>query len=349
MKKKIAIVLSVLLTIGAFAGCGAAVEDKPLKDIKVDKYVTLGEYKGLSVSVEPVSVADEEVDATVLSMYTNSFPEEKGIKDRAVIVGDTVNIDYEGKQDGVTFQGGTAQGALLTIGSGRFIAGFEDGLVGVMPGETVDLNLTFPDNYTNAELAGAAVVFTVTVNYIIPEEMDDAVIADMGIEGVSDAAGLRQYVYDFIYSYAQSSYNNNKESAVLDTFIDGCVFEELPEKLLKKYEELARTNIQSIAGSAGTSPDNYTLNYYGMSFENFVSEYATEALKQNLAMQAVANREQLNISDEELDSLLLDYAAQAGYDSVEEYVGETSKEEFRDYFMYERVFNFLVENAVVAE
>lgn len=349
MKKKIAMVLSALMTLGLLAGCGASGEVKPLKDIKVDKYVTLGEYKGLSVSVEPISVADEEIEEAMLNIYTGSFPEEKGVKDRAVIVGDTVNIDYEGKKDEVAFQGGTAQGSLLTIGSGRFIAGFEDGLVGVMPGETVDLNLTFPGNYDNADLAGAEVVFTVTVNYIIPEEMDDAIIADMGIENVADAAGLRQYVYDYLYSYAESRYNSRKESAVLSKFINSCVFEELPDNMLKKYEELARTNIQSAAGSVGTSPDNYTLNYYGMSFENFVSEYAAEALKQNLAMQAVANRENLNISDEELDSMLLDYASQAGYDSIEEYIGEMSKEDFREYFMYERVFDFLLENAVVTE
>lgn len=349
MKKKIAMILSALLLSGAFAGCGSAVEMKPLKDIKVDKYVTIGEYKGLSVTMEPVSVADAEVEEIMLDMYTGSFPQEKGVKDRAVAVGDTVNIDYEGKRDGVAFQGGTAQGALLTIGSGRFIAGFEDGLVGVMPGETVDLNLTFPENYTNAELAGAAVVFTVTVNYIIPAEMDDSVIAGMGIEGITDKEGLHQYVYDMIYSYEESIYNKNKESAVLNTFIDSCAFEELPDNMLNKYEELARTSIQREAQSAGISPDNYTLNYYGMGFENFVKEYAMEALKQNLAMQAVANRENLNINDEELDNMLFDYAAKAGYDSVEEFVGETSKEDFREYFMYERVLDFLVENAAVSE
>ncbi len=133
MKKKIAMILSALLLSGAFAGCGSAVEMKPLKDIKVDKYVTIGEYKGLFVTMEPVSVADAEVEEIMLDMYTGSFPQEKGVKDRAVAVGDTVNIDYEGKRDGVAFQGGTAQGALLTIGSGRFIAGFEDGLVGLCP------------------------------------------------------------------------------------------------------------------------------------------------------------------------------------------------------------------------
>lgn len=346
MKRKIAVILSALLTMSVLAGCGSAEAAKPLKDIKVDKYVTLGEYKGLSVSSTFVDVADEEVEAVMLNLYNNSVPEEKGVKDRAVVTGDTVNIDYEGKQDGVAFQGGTAQGAFLTIGSGRFIEGFEEGLVGVMPGETVDLNLTFPVNYGNADLAGAEVVFTVTVNYIIPAQMDDEVIAGMGITGVTNADELRKYVYDFLSFYAQSSYNSSREDEVLNQFIDGCVFEELPEAMLKKYEEIARTNIQSVASSAGMTPDNYTLNYYGMGFEEFVSEYAKEALKQNLAMQAVANRENLNISDEELDSMLADYAAQAGYDSVEEYIGETAKEDFREYFMYERVFDFLLENAV---
>ena len=149
-------------------------------DYDVESLVKLGDYKGLTYTETDTSVSDEEVESQINSTLTaHATPEQ--IKDRAVEDGDTVNIDYEGKIDGETFEGGTASGASLTIGSDSFIDGFEDGLIGVKPGEKKTLNLKFPDDYkTNPDLAGKAVVFDVTVNYIegddiVPELTDDFV------------------------------------------------------------------------------------------------------------------------------------------------------------------------------
>ena len=197
MKKKTLGLLAAILSVCMLAGCGAkdtgdgtgaatdaGTESTALKDMDVDKYVTLGEYKGLAVSVDTVEVDEDEWDTLVNNVYYGNITAENGgIMDRAVETGDTVNIDYEGKKDDVAFDGGTAQGYDLTIGSGSFIAGFEDGLIGVMPGETVDLDLTFPENYGNSDLAGQAVVFTVTVNYIQPAqdgEFSDEIISVYG-------------------------------------------------------------------------------------------------------------------------------------------------------------------------
>jgi hypothetical protein len=218
MKKKTLGLLAAVLSVAMLAGCGAkdtgngtgtatgaGTESTALKDMDVDKYVTLGEYKGLEVSVDTVEVDEDEWDTLVNNVYYGNITAENGgITDRAVETGDTVNIDYEGKKDGVAFDGGTDQGYDLTIGSGQFIAGFEDGLIGVMPGETVDLDLTFPENYGNADLAGQAVVFTVTVNYIQPAqdgEFSDEVISNFGIDGVTNEEELRQYAYDFITEF----------------------------------------------------------------------------------------------------------------------------------------------------
>lgn len=370
MKKKMVGILSALLTIAMLGGCGepkgsgetnvsealgtSETSEKSetttvLKDMDVEQYVTLGEYKQISVTVAPIEVKDEEVEQVARSLYLNAVTEENGVKDRAVALGDTVIIDYEGKQDGVAFAGGTAQGANLTIGSGQFIDGFEDGLIGVMPGETVDLNLTFPEQYHSAELAGAEVVFTVTVHYIIPEQMDDAVIAGMGIEGVTNAEELRKYVYDYMASYNEQTYNSNKESAVLTAFMDGCVFGELPEEVIAKYETLATEIVNQAATNAGMTPDDYTLTYYNMDFNSFVKEYAKEATMQNLAMQAVANKESLNVDDAEIESMLAEQLTLTGYATEEEYLGNSTKEDFREGIMYDKVFNYLVENAIVIE
>ena len=224
MKKKTAGLAAVFLTVGMLAACGESTEtNQDLKQMKVDKYVTLGDYSNLSVSVAPAAVDGEQWDELLLAVYQGGVTADNGgITDRAVETGDTVLIDYEGKKDGVAFAGGTAKNANLTIGSHRFIDGFEDGLVGVMPGETVDLNLTFPEGYDNAELDGQDVVFTVTVHCILPgaDEMEDAVVASLEIEEVGTVEELRQYVYDYLMEQAEVNYTYSVKDALISELMD---------------------------------------------------------------------------------------------------------------------------------
>ena len=317
-------------------------ETPSLNETDVEKYVTLGDYRNIAVSV-----AEDYLNALVLNTYNAYVTVEDGITDRAVETGDTVDIDYEGKKDGVAFAGGTAAGASLTIGSGQFIAGFEDGLIGVMPGRTVDLDLTFPEGYGNAELAGQAVVFTVTVNYIKPglDEMKDSVVANIGIEGVNTAEELWQYAHDLLYSDNQNDYIVQLRNLIANELIAQSTFEEIPEAYVEAGREILVANLEDAAASYGISADGYTNYFYGMSAEDFVNAYAEKGVKQDFILQAIANREGLNVSDEELQSMLEEYASNAGYVSVEEFIGEISKEDFRNVFMTEKVYKFLTEQS----
>ena len=362
MKKKTLGLLAAVLSVAMLTGCGAkdtgettgstsqgTTDSVVLKDLDVDKYVTLGEYKGLEASVDTVEVDEDEWNTMVNNVYYGNITADNGgIVDRAVETGDTVNIDYEGKKDGVAFDGGTDQGYDLTIGSGQFIDGFEDGLIGVMPGETVDLDLTFPETYGNADLAGQAVVFTVTVNYIQPAqdgELSDEIISNFGIDGVTNEEELRQYAYDYLNENAQQNYESNVQQAVMDAFMAGNTFSSVPEALVQKYSDAAESSITSMASAYGVDGDTFTQYYYGQDLDSFLSAYSEEAAKQDIALQAVANKENLNISDEELDQMLQDRATAAGYDTIDEYIGETSKEDYREYFLYDKVMDYLVENA----
>ena len=357
MKKKLIALVTSVLVMGVFAGCGKS-GDTALRDMDVDKYVTLGEYKGLEVMMTPVSVDDEELD-----YYTNDFYQgglvyamgvkiDDGITDRAVELGDTVYIDYVGKKDDVAFDGGTAEGCYLNIGSGQFIDGFEDGLVGVMPGETVDLNLTFPEGYDNTELAGADVVFTVTVNYIHPEGYKDELIqaftSAVGMADITNAEEMRQYIYDYLYNSRQQEYDYYLSQEVMNAFMNICEFSEIPQELVEKYENAARTSVESGAASIGMTEDTYAQYYYGCTMDELI-ESIPETVKEDIALQAVANRENLNVSDEELNETLLSYAQSYGYSTVEEYVGENSLEDYREYFMMNKVLTFLTDNAVINE
>lgn len=346
MKKKMISFLAVVMAAGILGGCGSAGQDKPLKDMPVEKYVTLGEYKGLEVTVAPVEVEEEQVDILTASTYTNYMTDVPvKITDRAVKTGDIVNIDYVGRKDDVAFEGGTAQGANLAIGSDRFIDGFEDGLVGVMPGETVDLNLTFPQIYQNKDLAGQEVVFTVTVNFIA--QMEDSVVASMEIEDVDTVEGFRQYARDYLQERADTSYNMRLESAVLDAFINTCVFGDIPKAIIEKYEQLAREGITLEAQNSNMDPENYVLGVYGTDLESFVADFGANSAKQDISLQAVANAENLGLDDEELNTTLQEYAARAGYDTIEKFLGTNTMEDYRDYLMCEKVLDFLMENAVV--
>lgn len=351
MKRKGMKMLALLLAAGILGGCGSD-KNTSLQNVDVEKYVTLGEYKGLEVAAAPIEVDENEVQEMFWNIYSaNVTKENGGITDRAVEPGDTAHIDFVGTKDGVAFEGGSTngQGSLLTIGSGRFIDGFEEGLIGVMPGETVDLNLTFPENYDNADLAGQAVVFTVTVNYIISEEINDTVIAGLGIENVSNEAELRQFVHDYLYSELEDQYQKYIEGSVMDALVKSCTFREMPEDIVAKYARVASESVEKQAAGYGVDKDTFTNSIYGKDFETFVETYSKEAAKQDLVMQAVANKENITVDEEELNEVLSQNAAAAGYETVEEFVGENSLEDYRQYLLFDKVLNYLIENANITE
>lgn len=345
MKKKITGILIALLAVGLFAGCGQGREENALRDLKTDSYVTLCDYENLSINVEPLEVTDPERDLYVMEAYSRfATLENSGITDRAAADGDTVNIDYVGKRDGEAFDGGTASGAFLVLGSDSYIDGFEDGLIGVRPGETVDLDLSFPENYDNRDLAGQAVVFTVTVNYIV--ELRDAVAASMGLENVSTVAELQQYVYDRVYASKEPDYDSSVKNAIMTELFAQCTYGELPEVILENNKAYVRGIVNS-AAAYGLDAETYTNTFFGMDSETYINNYATELTKQDITLQAIANQEDLNVSDKELKSTLEQYAKETGADSVEAYLGDNSAEEYRNAIMMEKVMNYLMEHTQI--
>lgn len=365
MKKKLALVIVAVMTMGILAGCGAEEGTEgnqtgtqntqtstgviSVGDLEVEKYVVLDEYKGIAVTVAEPTVSEEDVEAHMQLIYNSNMTEEHGITNRAVALGDTVNIDYEGKKDDVAFLGGTATNQTLTIGSGQFIDGFEDGLIDVNPGETVDLNLTFPENYGNEELNGAAVVFTVTVNYIYPgvDEFQDEIVASWGNKNFASIAEMKEFSNNYLLQQAQTNYEYEVENAVMQSFVKQCQFKELPAELIAQYRATLQQNIEMEAGMYNTDAETWSAAVYGMELETFLNTYAEESAKQVVAFQAVANREGLNMTDEELEAKLSEIATQNGYASVDAFLGTNTRAEYKEYYMFEDVLAFLIENAVV--
>lgn len=352
MIKKFVGILAVLAAAACMGGCGSSGgEGKTLNQMKVEKYVKLGDYSSFEVTVDVAGVDGEELKGIMSDVYAyNVTPEHGGITDRPVEVGDTVFIDYEGKKDDVPFAGGTAKNAALGIGSGEFIPGFEDGLVGVMPGETVDLDLTFPESYGNPELAGKAVVFTVTVNYIQPvwveeSDMEDVVVASIGIEGVYTVAELRQYVYDYLYS----EYESDVRSGIVEILLDRSEFDELPEEMMENYCQMWSGVFTAYADSYQVTLEQYANYFYQTTGDKLVKHYAEMYLMQDLMLQAIANKEGLKIGDEELKDMIREEAEAAGAATMEEYMGDSSLEDYRNDYMRERVLDYLMERTAIRE
>lgn len=359
MKKKLLAAALVVAMVAGFAGCGDKKNPEEntqtskeqevasprinLKEVDVDSIVTLGEYKGLKLKVSDVTVEDESVEELFQEFYVGSFNPELGVKDRPAVEGDTVNIDYVGKLNGEAFQGGTDTGSNLTLGSHQFIDGFEDGLIGVTPGQTVDLNLTFPENYGN-ELAGQQVVFTVTVNYIIPAEPMDAAIPDMGINGVNTVEELRQFIYDYLYDQAMYEELTAAQDRVVVEFVESCKFTDIPEGLIAQYRSMTAQSLAQTAANYSMDAATFVQYFYGLELDAFLDRYAEETAKEYIAMQALANKEGLTVSDEELQSMLEEYATSSGAASVEEYLGTADKEDFREYFVIDNAVKFIMSN-----
>lgn len=338
--------MAALFAVCLLAGCGKDAEVS-LNKMKVENYVTLCDYRNLTVSVEKPVVSDEDCDQLLLAVYQSNVTRENGgVLDRPVKNGDIVNIDYVGTRDGVAFGGGTAYGANLEIGSGSTIPGFESGLVGAMPGETRELNLAFPEDYkNNPDLAGQAVVFAITVNFIHPgmEDLKDSVVAALEIDGVANVQELRQYVYDYLSRSMEQQYLYSVQDAIIKQLTEESPIGELPEPYVENYRQLYRNSIEKMALSMNTTPDMYTNYYYRMNSEDYVFLSGEIQARQELILQAIANQEGWTVGDDELDGLINNYALENGYPSAEELEAEVPREQLRNFFMSERVMDHLVD------
>lgn len=329
-------------------------EDSYVENLNVADYVELGEYIGLEASMVTPYVPEEQIDSYIDNVLAQN-KERTEIKDRAVKEGDVTDISYVGKKDGVAFDGGTADNYELVIGSHTFIDGFEDGVIGMKAGEVKDLNLTFPENYQNADLAGAEVVFTVTLNKIYEEKLpvlNDAFVAGLEIEDVATVDAYRQYVYDNLLKQVQAQHDSEVENIILQKAYENTKVENIPEAMTERYYDRLLNNITYQASMYGMDLATFMSAIgAGEDYETEMKESAEEAAGQILMMQAIAEKEGLTVSDEEMDKDIESKAAQYGYESADAYkeaIGGEIKG-YREMLISEKVMAFLVEKAVVTD
>ncbi|SFC08730.1 trigger factor [Butyrivibrio sp. YAB3001] len=337
-----------------------------LKDVKASDYVTLGQYDGITVEASLKEITDEDVTSYIENIKASNPPMVE-VTDRAVQDGDTVNIDYVGKFADTleAFDGGTAQGASLKIGSNSYIEGFESGLVGVEKGQTVDLNLTFPEDYGAENLAGKAVVFTVTVNSINTEAEDitDDWAAGLGLDGVTNLEELKKYALDTLNSNAKDEYDTTVENAVITTLSDSSTFSEAPQELVNRYIKQQdqmleyRANLYSYYyGQQLSATDIVNMMMQSEGFTGTADEYlnsiSTDTTNQYLMFQAIADELGIEVSEQEIDDYLknaYESASSTGFSTYEEYKASLDLEVYREGLMAEKVVGYMVDHANVVE
>ena len=340
MKRILSLTLVVFWLLALLTACG---KNKTIlfSSVDFDKALTLAEYKGITLDTSSDEYGEFYDNVIVSDIKNNSLYIEK--TEGTVSEGDIANIDYVGKKDGVAFEGGTDEGYDLEIGSNSFIEGFESGLIGAEIGKTIDLNLTFPEDYGNEELNGADVVFTVTVNSV----------------QTTDGVEPKDIYEDLGYKTLKEYENDVKERATENYFLN--LVRSKSE--IKEYPD---EDVKTLKTQIKDALNNNFTSYYGMSLESYLTQNGMTMIdfennllnsqikpliEETMPLYAILDKEGVKITDEDietkLDELVKEYESSGtsvDAETIKKSVGEYSIENLA---VQEKALEIIKENAKI--
>ena len=314
--------------------------------------VTLGDYKGLEVEADLQKLTDAMVDARI-AQDQEKASRTIDVEDRAVQEGDTVNLDYAGTVDGVAFAGGTASGQTLTIGSHQFIPGFEEQMIGMMPGEEKDLQVRFPDEYHAEELKGKDAVFHVKVNSIQmteKPELDDDFAAD-----VSEFDTFKEYKENIVKEL-QSQIDKNNDAAAENALVEKAAENaqmDIPESMIDDQAAYMVREMAMRMSYQGLKMEDY-LKYTGQTMDGLKAMYRPEAEKRvrvDLTLEAIRKAEKIEASEEDFEKEAAEQAERMGQDAEEfkKNLTDEQKEYLKENAAIRKVLDLLKEDAKILE
>ena len=297
-------------------------------EVAVRPEVTLGKYKGVTVTKVDINVTDEEIDNAVETERQKNS-RMITITDRPAAEGDTAVIDYEGFCDGVAFAGGKAENHGLELGSHSFIDTFEDQIIGHVAGDEFDVNVTFPEQYHSDDLAGKPAVFKVKVNEIKAKELPE--LNDEFAQDVSEFDTLAEYKEDIkarLVKEKEAEAKRTKEDEAIAKIIEKSEM-EIPEAMIETQCENMLNDFAQRITQSGLSMDQY-MQFSGLTIDKLKEQVRPEAetrIKSSLVLEQIAKEENIEITDEEVDAEVARMAAQYGMeaDKLKEYMGEAEK------------------------
>jgi trigger factor len=321
-------------------------------EVAVKPEVTLGEYKGVEVVKTDIVVSEEDVDKEV-DKEREKNSRMVDIDDRAVENGDMIKLNFEGFVDGVAFEGGKGEDYPLTIGSGSFIPGFEDQLVGAKIGEDVEVNVTFPENYQAEELKGKAATFKCKVNSIQVKELPEA--DDEFAQDVSEFETLAEYRDDVrakLVTRKEAEAKRVKQGQAVEKAVANATM-EIPDPMVDDQVRRMVDDFARRIESQGISVEQY-LQFTGMTSEQLLAQMRPEALKRiqnSLVLEAIAKAEEIQISEERLNEEIEKMAAQYKMeaDKLKEMMGDYEKEQMTTDLAIQAAVELITDAAVEVE
>ena len=311
--------------------------------------VELGAYEGIEVKKQDVTVTDEDVDAAIKKEQEKNSRLVDAKEGEAVENGDTINLDYSGSIDGVKFDGGTAEGQTLVIGSNTFIPGFEDQLVGVKAGEEKEVKVTFPAEYHAKDLAGKEAVFACKVNKIQKKELPE--LNDEFAQDVSEFDTMDEYresVKSNLVSDKEKAAKNAKTNEAVDKLIEASKM-DIPDAMVASQAEQMYEDFARRLQSQGIPIDMY-LQYQGSTEAKFKEDIKPQALKQiqeRLVLEAVAEKADIKISDEDFDAEVKKIADQykMDVDKLKESMSDYEKDQLKKDMAVQKAVELVTDSA----
>jgi trigger factor len=333
-------------------------DGKPYSKYDLSEYITVGEYTGLPVDGFTIAVTDEEINTRIQENLTAAGTTNT-VEEGIVADGETVIIDFAGKVDGKVFDGGSATDQSLTIGSGSFIEGFESGLIGVEVGKAVDLNLTFPADYSSTDLAGKAVVFTVTVKsrqiLVIPT-LDDTFVKSNS--DVNTVAEYTAFIKEELTTEKTDAAILAQKQKLWGTIVIASEVIKYPDKEVQAVIDSTVEEYKGYAEQYEMEYVEFLQQYVGVEneadFNTQVAEYAKVLVKEEMILYTIAGKEDLNTTNDEYEQFIKDTLED--YDYTEESFKETQGKTYEDavgkdtimrQLYLDKVQDFILSKAVV--
>ena len=321
-------------------------------DVAVKPEVTLGDYKGVEVPKSEIAVTDEEVDAEVKKEQDKNA-RTVAVEDRAAANGDITTIDFEGFVDGVAFDGGKGTDYALTLGSGTFIPGFEDQLVGANTGDHVEVKVTFPEEYQAKELAGKEAVFQCDVKKIETKEVPE--LDDEFAKDVSEFDTLAEYKEDVkkkLTEKKEKEARTAKENAAVDKAIENAQM-DIPELMTKTECRQMMDDFSRRMQQQGLSMEQY-FQFTGQSMDKMMDDMKPQALKRiqtRLVLEKVAEAENIQPSEEEITEEIqkMADAYKMEADKIREAIGESGLEQMKKDMAVQKAVTVIADAAVEVE
>ncbi len=306
MKKLILLAILVLALTVCLCSCGK--EETPY-DFDLKEYLTLGEFPNVELDKDKLQERLEEEISTVTSEYSTTVD----VTDRAVKDGDIVNIDYVGKIDGKEFEGGSAEGSDLTIGSNKFIAGFEKGLIDKKIGEEVTLNLVFPEDYGKEDLNGKDVVFTVKINSIKETTTPD--ISDKMVEEKTEYATVKEF--------CDAKSKEIAEELLWEKYINSAKVTQYPKEQTKKYYDQLINYYKQLAAYNGVTLETMVSTFGGYesvdAFFDYALSSAKSTVKEEMVVYLTVREHDITLTEEVYKEKGAALAEEQGYESFKDY------------------------------